>query len=67
MFTLTSPEIVERGVIPTRYANGIGGVEGGGNISPPFNWDGALEGTRSFALTCVDPDVPLEEEWFPYK
>jgi Raf kinase inhibitor-like YbhB/YbcL family protein len=67
MFTLTSPEIVERGVIPTRYANGAWGVECGENISPPFNWDGAPEGTRSFALTCVDPDVPLEEEWFPYK
>jgi len=67
MFTLRSDEIVEQGIIPTKYANGAWGVEGGQNLSPPFNWSNAPEGTRSFALTCVDPDVPLEEEWFPYK
>lgn len=67
MFVLTSPEIVEQGVIPVKYANGGFGVEGGQNISPPFAWKDAPGGTKSFALTCVDPDVPLEAEWFPYR
>jgi len=63
MFSLTSSEIIEQGVIPAKYSmdnpNQIG-------VSPPLNWSGAPEGTRSFALAMVDPDVPLEEEWFPY-
>jgi len=67
MFVLTSPEIVERGIIPVKYANGGFGVEGGQNMSPPFTWKNAPEGTKSFALACIDPDVPLEWEWFPYK
>ena len=67
MFVLTSPEIVEQGVIPVKYTNGGFGVEGGLNISPPFTWKGAPGGTKSFALTFVDPDVPLEAEWFPYR
>lgn len=67
MFVLTSPEIVEQGVIPVKYAYGEFGVEGGQNMSPPLTWKDAPELTKSFALACVDPDVPLEAEWFPYK
>lgn len=28
------------------------------NLSPELSWDQVPEGTRSFALLCVDPDVP---------
>ena len=54
-FVLTSnatPEGSE--VAPQQLVEALGGE----NLSPDLSWSGAPEGTRSFAVTCYDPDAP---------
>lgn len=52
--------------IPEKFAFGRIPDEGrfalAENINPAISWDEAPEGTKSFALICVDPDVPSSGE-----
>jgi Raf kinase inhibitor-like YbhB/YbcL family protein len=56
-FVLSSPGIADGAVIPARFAESS-------RLSPRLVWSGAPDGTRSFALSVTDPDLP-EEFNFP--
>jgi Raf kinase inhibitor-like YbhB/YbcL family protein len=54
-----------RGRIPAEFALGerkADGVGFGANRNPHLAWDDVPEGTRSFALLCIDADAPTVPE-----
>ena len=56
-FTMTSPELKEQGTLHKSHE--FNGFDGNGeNLSPALQWQGAPEGTQSFAVTLYDPDAP---------
>lgn len=58
---ITSDSIAADTGIDLRYAEpGVGGT----NVSPGLTWSGAPEGTRSYAVTCFDPDAPTGSGWW---
>lgn len=56
-FQLESREIDAGGTIDARFEFD-GSDCSGENKSPALDWNGAPEGTKSFALTLYDPDAP---------
>src|SRR5579885_1033439 len=53
--TVTSESFTEGSAIPMH--NVFTGC-GGKNTAPQLAWSGAPAGTKSFAITCFDPDAP---------
>lgn len=54
-FELTSTDVREGAALPIAvYSAGAGGED----RSPQLSWSGAPAGTRSYVVTCYDPDAP---------
>jgi len=51
-FTVTSEDIQDGQPLEDNH------VAAAGNTSPQLSWSGAPEGTKSFTVTCFDPDAP---------
>lgn len=51
-FTVVSADAADGEPMPTIH------TAAGGNVSPQLSWSGFPPDTRSFAVTCFDPDAP---------
>jgi len=56
-FEVTSEDIQDGEKLSMPQVSGIFGA-GGQDVSPQLSWSGFPSGTKSFVVTCYDPDAP---------
>jgi Raf kinase inhibitor-like YbhB/YbcL family protein len=56
-FTVTSTDVTDGQQMPEAQAFSAAS-DNAGNTSPQLSWSGAPDGTKSYAVTCFDPDAP---------
>jgi len=56
-FEVISTDVKHGERLPSSQASGIFGA-GGDDRSPQLSWSGFPTGTKSFVVTCYDPDAP---------
>jgi Raf kinase inhibitor-like YbhB/YbcL family protein len=62
---IRSDSFAHRQRLPAEFAAGMATADGFGfapNRNPHLAWDDVPAGTKSFALLCIDPDVPTVAE-----
>jgi Raf kinase inhibitor-like YbhB/YbcL family protein len=55
---LSSKAIIDGAKIDAKYS------KGGDNLSPDLAWTSGPPGTKSYAVTCFDPDAPTGSGWW---
>lgn len=62
-FIISSKDLKDGEKMPNAQVfNGMGYQ--GDNISPHLSWEQPPAGTKSFAITCYDPDAPTGSGWW---
>jgi Raf kinase inhibitor-like YbhB/YbcL family protein len=60
---LFSTDFQDGQTLPDRHVFNAMGYQGD-NVSPHLAWDDAPAGTKSFVVTCYDPDAPTGSGWW---
>lgn len=55
---VTSEDFSDGATLAAPQTSGTMGVPGGEDVSPQLSWTPGPEGTKSYVVTCFDPDAP---------